>query len=180
MTGSGVAPAWVIVITKPSAEEVAERSLRQAGFRVYLPRYRREMRPHGTARRGKPSMRPLFAGYLFVQDWHGWPDEVINGTAGLMKSAGRNVEISEHDIAHIWDREKAGRFDEAPPPRARRAKRDDLSIGDNVEIELLGVRVLGVLDDLSESGKAVVRALMFNRETVYRDVDAADLCLVAS
>lgn len=175
-----VEPSWVVVITKPMAEEIAERSLRQAGFRVYLPRYRKEMRPHGSARRGKPSMRPLFAGYLFVQDWNGWPDDPINGTIGLMKSAARNVEIAETDIVRIIDSERAGEFDEMPSPRSRRAKRTDLTVGDTVEMDLLGVRVLGVLDDLSESGKAIVRAMMFNREVIYRDIDDRELSVVAS
>ena len=77
-------PFWVIVETKQSAEEVAERSLRQAGYRVYLPRYRKLLSPHGRGRQPVTSMRPLFARVLFVQDWRGWPALPISGTVGLM------------------------------------------------------------------------------------------------
>lgn len=166
-------PNWVIVITKPSAEEVAERNLRQAGYRVYLPRYRKLMRPHGSDRRGQPSMRPLFAGYLFVHDWHGWPDVPINGVIGLMKSAGRNVEMVDVDIARIREREHSGAFDEAAAPRSR-TKRSDLQIGSIVEFDVFGRRVLAVLDDLTDGGKANVRGMIFNQETTWT-VDAADL-----
>jgi hypothetical protein len=39
-------PGWVIVLIKPGADEATERSLRQAGYRVYLPRYRKMLRTH--------------------------------------------------------------------------------------------------------------------------------------
>lgn len=159
------APPWVIVITKTAQEEVAERSLRQAGYRVYLPRYRREIYPHGHARKGRPSMSPLFAGYVFVHDWHGWPTEPILGTTGLMKVAASNVTLQDSDIALIWDREKAGAFDLLPPPNARVR---NLSIGESVTFEVHGEAVIGQLEALSDSGKAIVRSLMmFNREARY-------------
>lgn len=161
------------------SEEIAERSLRQAGYRVYLPRYRKEMKPHGSDRAGKPSMRPLFVGYIFVHDWHGWPLDPITGIVGLMKSAGRNVELADEDLARIWAKEKLGSFDELPTPRAKQGRRTDLPIGGTVEFDLHGERVLAVLDELSDSGKAIVRGLMFNRETVL-SIPAETLRVVAS
>lgn len=165
-------PPWVVVVTAPAAEDLAERSLRQSGYRVYLPRYRRPMWPHGTARQPQPVMRPLFTGFLFAHDWHGWPnDRRIAGTVGLMHSAGRIVEISDRDIEIMWSAEKSGQFDELPPPRT-------LRVGDTVSMQVHGVEVLGVLDGLSDNGTAVVRALIFNRETIWRDVDARGLRVV--
>lgn len=166
-------PPWVLVITKPSAEEVAERNLRQAGYRVYLPRYRKLLRPHGSERRGYCSMRPLFAGYLFVNDWRGWPDIPINGVLRLMQSGGRNVEMSFGDVERIWQQELSGRLDEAATPRSR-TRRTDLQIGETYEFDMLDERVNAVLSDLTDSGKAIVRAMMFGREIPWT-VDAADL-----
>lgn len=158
-------PPWVIVITKPSQEEVAERAFRQAGYRVYLPRYRREVYPHGHSRKGRPSLSPLFTGYVFVHDWHGWPTEPILGTAGLMKVANVNVTLQDGDLGLIWEREKRGAFDLLPPPNARVR---NLNIGESVEMDVHGERIIGVLEALSDSGKAIVRSLMmFNREAKY-------------
>ncbi len=67
---------WCVVISKPAAEEVAERSIREAGYRVYLPRYRKVL--HGirlddrgrrirTRGPGAVVMRPLINGYLFAE-----------------------------------------------------------------------------------------------------------------
>lgn len=164
-----VAPPWVIVITKASQEEVAERAFRQAGYRVYLPRYRREIYPHGHSRKGRPSLSPLFAGYVFVHDWHGWPSEPISGTIGLLKVASGNVVLQDGDLAMIWEREKAGAFDLLPPPNARM---HNLSLGENVEFDMHGEAIMGELEALSDTGKAVVRGLMFNREVRYRNVPA--------
>lgn len=166
-------PQWVIVVTKPANEEIAERNLRQAGYRVYLPRYRKLMRPHGLERRGQPSMRPLFVGYLFVHDWHGWPDSPVNGVIGLMKSAGRTVEMVDADVSRIREREHQGDFDEAPAPRSR-IRRADLQIGQEIEFNAHGRQIIGVLDDLTDGGKAIVRAMMFNSEISWT-VDAAEL-----
>jgi len=166
-----VLPPWVVVVTKAAAEDVAERALRQAGYRVYLPRYRRPMWPHGAARSPQAVMRPLFTGFLFAHEWHGWPAIRVAGTVGLMRSAGRIVEITDQDVALMWQREKSGLFDELPPPQA-------LRVGNKVGMRVHGVEVLGVLEDLSENGKAVVRAMIFNRETVWRDIDVTGLRVV--
>ena len=171
-------PPWVVVITKPAAEEVAERNLRQAGYRVYLPRYRKLMRPHGSDRRGQPSMRPLFVGYLFVHDWRGWPEVPINGVLRLMQSVGRTVEMADSDLLRIWERERQGRFDEVPTPRSR-VQRTDLEIGGTYEFDALGGCIEATLEDLSENGKAVVRALMFGREIPWT-VDADELRVISS
>jgi len=63
--------AWHLVQTVPRGEAAAAAALAEAGFGVFLPRYRVDV-PFGRAVRGK--MRPvktieraLFAGYLFVR-----------------------------------------------------------------------------------------------------------------
>jgi hypothetical protein len=168
-------PFWVIVETKQSAEEVAERSLRQAGYRVYLPRYRKLLSPHGRGRQPVTSMRPLFARVLFVQDWRGWPALPISGTVGLMLLRPQvPAKLSDEDVVLILERERAGEFDEALPNGSGGAVRTDIELGEEVEFEVFGRRILGVLDELTDDGKAVVSALMFGR-IVSTSVSAAGL-----
>lgn len=171
-------PNWVIITTKAASEDVAERALRQAGYRVYLPRFRKLLRPHGSDRRGQPTMRPLFTGYLFAHDWHGWPDTPITGVVGLMRQSGRVVELLDADVMRLWDRERALHFDDVPSPRSH-TRRTDLAIGAAVEFDLLDQRIEAALVDLTDSGKAIVRGLMFARESTWT-VDASTLRAISA
>lgn len=72
---------WFVVHTQPSKEALAEQQLREQGFEVYLPRYKRTRR---HARKVDTILSPLFPRYLFV----GLDIEVdrwrsINGTRGV-------------------------------------------------------------------------------------------------
>jgi Transcription termination factor nusG len=66
---------WCVVMSKPAAEEIAERSIREAGYRVYLPCYRKILRGSRfgedgrriRSRRDEVVLRPLFPLYLFVE-----------------------------------------------------------------------------------------------------------------
>lgn len=167
-------PPWVIVLTKSTAEDAVERSLRHAGYRAYLPRYRRLLLPHGHARRPASAMHPLFPRLVFVQDWRGWPKISITGATGLMPSRPGVATISDVDVALIMERERKGDFDMAAP-RGDSGLRDDLAIGDEVEFEVaFGAKVLGVLEELSPNGKAVVAAMIFGR-VVRTEVGAGSL-----
>jgi len=165
------APAWVIVETRISCEEVVERGLRASGYRVYLPRYRRVL-AHGRNRRQTTAMRPLFARLLFAQDWRGWSDTPLNGVLGLMKVGQITARISDCDVEIIMARERAGDFDEVRYPRiSGKQIRDDISPGDEVEIDMLGRRVRAVLKELSPDGRAIVEAMILGRMT-RTEVDA--------
>jgi hypothetical protein len=154
-------PPWVIVETKASAEELAERQLLQAGYRAYLPRYRRLLLPHGRNRRPVIIMRPLFTRLVFCQDWRGWPPDIsITGAIGLMKSRPGIAKLADADIELIQQRERAGEFDMAVPGGSSGA-RQDIKVGDEVEIE--GQKIMGVLAELTPSGKAVIWSLVFDR-----------------
>lgn len=167
-------PAWVIIQTKPAAEEIAERSLQQAGYRIYLPRFRKLLTPHGRLRRGTTIMRPLFPRVLFAQDWHGWPDTPILGTTGVMMlSGGKAARLSAADIALIVDRERRCEFDEIRPG-GRQEVRTDLKSGDEVEFQAFGSKVLAVLTELTPDGRALVEALLFSG-SVQTEVDADQL-----
>jgi hypothetical protein len=159
----------------PQAEETAERSLRQFGYRAYLPRYRRLLLPHGRDRRTATAIRPLFTGLVFAQDWRGWPPITVIGTIGLLKVAGIIASISHADIELMQKKELACSFDDIPRPMMR----GNIRPGDDCEVDISGSRIMAVLDELSDSGKAILRANILGRE-VKLHADADDLHAVSA
>lgn len=154
-------PPWVIVETKPGAEDIAERGLRLAGYRVYLPRYRCLVHPHGRNRSPVTVLRPIFPRLVFAQDWRGWPAMPIGCAIGLLSfQPGIPAGLSDGDVALIMEREHNREFDQT----------SQFTIGDAVEIDAFGSRIVGVLDALSADGKAIVSALLLGR-TVRTQVD---------
>jgi hypothetical protein len=171
--------SWVVVITKPSSEEIAERDLRRAGYRVYLPRYRKLLMAHGRERKPTTSMRPLFAGYLFAQDWRGWPKETVHGVEGLLRRAGsqRNATFTDYDISVLRERETE--FDEVKyAAGGGPIIRDDVQVGDTVTVDMASVPMQAVLKELSADGRAWVEVMLFNGRTTLTQV-AQDEMLVA-
>ncbi|HLX18440.1 MAG TPA: transcription termination/antitermination NusG family protein [Bradyrhizobium sp.] len=162
--------SWVVVITKPAAEEIAERDLRRAGYRVYLPRYRKLLSPHGRDRRPVTSMRPLFTGYLFAEDWRGWPRETVHGVEGLLHRSGssRHALFSGADIQAIRDRESS--FDEMryAAGQGRAMIREDVSVGDVMTVDIGSIPMQAVLRELSADGRALVEVMIFGRVTPMR------------
>jgi transcription antitermination factor NusG len=184
-------PAWIVVVAKPAAEELAERSLRQAGYRVYLPRYRKLL--HGVRLEGRRRirtrgpgeivLRPAMLGYLFAQvymlddDYH--RAMRCKGVASFLRMGVGDppAHISEDAVNRIRDDENAGMFDE---PRARRGKhvsRPDLAVGDQVRLEIGGMALAATLHSLDHSDRVVISYLLFGREMQAR-VDAHNLELV--
>lgn len=158
-------PSWAIVRTLPQAEEAAERSLRQVGYRAYLPRYRKLLLPHGRDRKPATVLRPLFAGIVFAQDWRGWPQQSVTGTNGLLKVAGNTAKLAAADVDIMRRKEWDCEFDDIKrPPSGGVVIRDDIKPGDDCEVEMFGQRVMAVLDELSEDGKAVLRVAILGRE----------------
>jgi hypothetical protein len=119
-------------------------------------------------------MRPLFNRLLFAQDWRGWPDSPISGTVGLMfLRPGAPASLSDVDVTLIMERERAGEFDEIRAAKGSGlVMRTDIVPGDAVVIEVFGRRVLGVLEGLTEEGKAVVGAMLFAGRETRTTVDA--------
>lgn len=155
-------PPWVICVTSQSSEELAERGFRQSGYRVYLPRYRKVLLPHGSDRRTAASMRPLFSRALFIQDWRGWPDRAVAGTVGLMMQRPTVPALmNDDDVALILERERAGEFDEIPHARGSSPVRGDIKPGEEILIDAFGSQVLGILERLTTDGKALVSAMLF-------------------
>lgn len=111
-------------------------------------------------------MRPLFQGMLFVQDWNGWPKYWITGIIGLMRRNGTLTRISDEDIRIMMDRERLREFDDVIYSPVGAVIRDDLIVGADYEVDVLGKRVIGVLEQLSDNGKAIVRDMLGTAWTV--------------
>lgn len=164
---------WTILLAKSSAEVVAERSLRQAGYRTYMPWFRKLVQPHGRERQAQLVMRLVFPGIVFVQAWPGF----VRPLAGVEKAMSRYrggppAMMTDSDIGHLMQRERAGAFDEARPPRGGRI--DHLAIGTKYELEAHDRLISAVLEGLSPDGQATVGMMMFGRYTLAQ-VDASAL-----
>lgn len=177
-------PAWVIVQTRTRCEDIVAQGFLNAGYRSYVPRQRVLTWPHGQHRKAAATMRAIFSGLVFVQDWRGWPDKrdhPISQVVGLMMAAGVPAKLSGDDIAILMDRERRGLYEpHAPRPPANGVVLPDaLTVGDAVEYDLAGTAIEAVIDELSASGRATIRALIFGRQTKMQ-VDAAELRTVSA
>lgn len=171
---------WTIIIAKPNGEEIAERALREAGYRVYLPRYRRMLFPHGGGRAGRPVMRLLIPGYVFVNDWRGWPTLTIRGVNGIMRYDGNTACLGDCVVREMMGKEYDGEYDESRSPRGPGTKRDDLTIGQAVAVEHAGTRIIGSLTRLDDDGRAILTAMLMGREVRVRvDQEALENVAVA-
>lgn len=180
-------PTWAIVRTRSRCEDIAAQGFLNAGYRAYVPRYRVLLWPRGASRKPAATMRALFSGLVFVQDWRGWPDRTQNRIAqviGLVPGMRANefARISGADVAVLMDRERRGSYE---PPEVRRPPangivlRDDLEPGDSVGYEWVGLQIEATLDELSPEGAAIIRTWALGRE-VRLKVDAADLMKISA
>lgn len=183
MTGERMTePTWAIVRTRSRCEGIAASDLSDAGYRAYVPRLRVVLLPHGRHRKATMTMRALFSGLVFVQDWRGWPERNTNPirqAVGLMPGmrSGSYAALSGQDIAVLMDRERRGLYEangaKRPPARGI-VLRDDLELGERVEYEWIGKIVDATLDELSPDGRAIIRASILGRDVPLK-VDAAEL-----
>ncbi len=175
---------WVVVVTQPSREEVAERHLKRSGFRVYLPRYKRILRGSRYANgkrivtRGANGFvfRPLFPGYLFTEFWEsfGTPQrDTDKGVAGVLRAEGKPAFVADELVEAIRQGENARRFDDdAPGDELRR----ELKAGrkPRVRIDTLDTMV-GTLISLDEAGRARVLVERLLGSTITMDVSEVSM-----
>ena len=69
---------------------------------------------------------------------------------------------------------KCGEFDEREYANGSSLLRHDLEPGEEVEIELVGLKIRAVLEELGTNGQALLTALMFNG-TIVASIDAASI-----
>lgn len=114
---------WYVVYTQAQKEMLATLNLRNQGFEVYLPRYRRR-RSH--ARRVDTVVKPLFPRYLFIRmDPSQQPWRSINGTFGIshiLSEGNTPTPIDQAVIGQIRGREIDGTV-VMPPPELKKGQK---------------------------------------------------------
>ena len=115
---------WFVARVNPNCDERAERSLKAKGVRVFRPLERIIVFPQGKRTERE---RNLFPRYLFAglaTNWRGEVDCVTptrcDGVEGLVRTAGRPVEVGEHVVVMLQIAQNGGEFDrtgrsELPP-----------------------------------------------------------------
>ena len=100
---------WFVAQTQACKEVYAQQNLKDQGFDVYLPRYKKTCR---HARKTETILSPLFPRYLFVQldlevdRWHS-----VNGTRGisyLLMANERPAAVPENVVHSLKSQEEEG------------------------------------------------------------------------
>lgn len=174
------APQWAVVSARIGLEEFVEGRLRQAGHRVYLPRYRKILRGIRIDEKGRrvrcrgpgtPVLRPLLGGFLFAELHPGeWLLRDIADRWRHWRWNNDRAFVSEAAVERLREGEGEGRFDEVRSNGLRAGLRP----GCSAEAQVAGHRLSVIVDDLSDPDRVIVRAMMFNRETPLT-VKACDL-----
>ena len=176
-------PTWAIIQTRTRCEDIVAQGFLNAGYRAYVPRYRVLLKPHGAHRKPVATMRAVFGGLVFVQDWRGWPKERISQVVGLMPGtrSGSYLSLSGDDIATLISLECSGFYEpHAPRPPANGIVLPDvLNVGDEAEFQLADEIMRGTIKRLSKAGRATMNACVFGRD-IEIEVDAAELRTVSA
>lgn len=177
---------WIVVISKPMNEELAEKSIREAGYHTYLPRYRkilRGVRIDETGRRvrsrhGQVVFRPLFPRYLFAELYPDQQWRAILSASGVMDFIWRGerpAALKSAIIESVRDMEQRGEFDEARPTEKRR----DIKPGNVVRVEAGPYQgFLATIKDVDEAGRVRALVAMFGRESLATFQPSVPLAVV--
>lgn len=148
---------WAVVITRPACEDIAEKRLREAGFRVYLPRVRVVLAGHRTPRgRGEVVLRPMLPRYLFAElhpdqwiypgpgdKWRHWRTPWHNQRAF--------VSVAAIDVLRESEAQEG---EDAVAAATRRS-----TIDSTVTAEVWGARIEGVVRELRGSDRLIIETL---------------------
>lgn len=178
-------PGWAVVMTRPMNEELAAKSIRETGFRVFLPTFRKMLvgiRLEGNRRirtrgPGEIVMRPLFPRYLFVEIHPGQAEDGLGSARGVDHVLRPHRSITETAPPLLVRSEviEAIRFDVDRGRFDTTGKRTDIKAGDPVRIDSGDYeRLIGKLLDLDDKGRAHV-LLEFLGRTVRAEVSAGAL-----
>ena len=154
---------WCVVVTKPMSEHIAAQSIRQAGYREYLPMEQRILRGHRESK-GQPKLYPLFPRYMFAElhpDQAYWPLSKANGVAHLLMRGDRPALVRPGIIEAIQQAENEGQFDER-----RKAEEAMLPVGSLVRVmEGPFSDMIGRIVDAKGDGRIRVVLEMLGRPT---------------
>lgn len=116
MVGQNI-PGWCVVIAKPMSEQIAAKSIRERGYREYLPMCQRVLRGKGH-RKGEVVLYPLFPRYLFAElhpDDQWSPIAFARGVDRLIMWGEKPALVRDSIIEEIRRAERENEFDERKP-----------------------------------------------------------------
>ena len=161
--------SWVVVVTRPGDEAVAEQSIERAGHVAFVPRYRKTLRGARIAENGRRIRarghrvirRPLLPGYLFVQLNHDESEVAVLSAIGVTRilhtrladrSRGPAYFITDTAIERIRAEVESGRWDQV-----------DLLPGDKVRLSAASGVLAGLICDLiSLDGAGQARVMLLD------------------
>jgi len=110
-------PRWAVLATYPQAEAWAEQNLRQRGYTPFLPRYAARIRDRVTPTLIRTTLRPLFAGYIFVQHDPADPWRPIRYCPGIRANliGGQGVQYARAGDVSVLEASEALRRSIAAP-----------------------------------------------------------------
>jgi len=160
-------PLWYAVHAQPRAEMKALTHLRRQNYRVYLPRYAREIR---HARKHERVVRPFFPRYLFVQldlASMGWrPIRSTIGVSDIVCFGDRPAPLPAGVIEALQSQENADGLIQVT--------RQSFKRGDSLVV-LSGpfARQLGLCEGVSDNERvAILLDLLGRKVRVVLDVEA--------
>ena len=125
---------WFVVNAEHRREKTAEASIKDAGYLVYVPRYKVRARDRSRHRKWIQVERPLFGSYLFVAAAEGESAasriEAARGVRALVRIGERLAAVPDLAIDKMR-REQAHNFGQ--PYRAEQVN-TDLAVGEAVRI----------------------------------------------
>ncbi|ESZ07166.1 MULTISPECIES: transcription termination/antitermination NusG family protein [unclassified Mesorhizobium] len=166
---------WYVVESAPSAERKARDELVRAGYDVFWPFWRKEIKHHRTKKWVMKDFA-LFVRYGFVR--LASPDRCselgdIDGVNKVLRVQGFPVPVNDDVVVRIRRAVDSGAFDETREHGYR------LRAGDKVRIaegQFLGLE--GLIDAVKDNRKAKVLVSIFGR-SVPTSVDLENLAKVA-
>jgi transcriptional antiterminator NusG len=180
---------WYVVRTNPKCEEKASTNIRKAGYEVYYPRRRVEVKNRRT-HTYTTRETPLMPRYVFV----GLPQAdrnffKVRGCAGvecILGVDGRPARISADHVKAIYLAEVDMQFDDTRAARihrkeeaatARENTARHFTIGKDVIVTDAGnpfATFSGIVDEITKSGRVIALIELFGRMTPA-EFDAAQL-----
>lgn len=166
---------WYVVQSSVSSERKASDELKRAGYDVFWPVWRKEIK-HNRTKKWTTREFPLFCRYMFVR--LAGPDQCselddVDGVDKVLRVQGFPVPVDDATIVRIRRAVDSGAFDETREHGYR------LHAGDKVRIaegQFLGLE--GLIDAVKDSRKAKVLVSIFGRP-VRTTIELENLAKVA-
>lgn len=174
--------AWAVVSTKPQAEEIAEKAIREAGYEPWLPMYRKRLAgariEDGRRIRCRSDggvLRPVFQRYLFALVPYGDGGYAIDAAQGVHRllryaagseSWGKPKVIRGRVVLQLREATERGEFDEIADGDS------PFKIDDRVRT---ATGIIGTLKALDDKGRADLLMDLMGAERLVRGVASSTL-----